>query len=420
MKKLVAIIAMLFVNSSIAAEGDTILNSIVAVVNDGVVLASDLDAETNYLKLQSETSGQTLPSDDILKERVIERLIDQEVQRQHASKLGISVDPGSVNRAIEQIAGNNNMDINQFRQSMKDQGFNYERFRRNVEQELLLNRLIQRDVQSRIKVSAQEIDDFIDSNNDAENQRYLIQHILVAVPPTANAGEYREAQSKAEGIVAKLREGADFSQTAIANSDGARALEGGDLGWRSLQEVPDFLADVLGSMQINDISDPQRSANGLHIIRLKNKRSGAQTQQAETLVRHIYINSGETSDPETQIAVIANRIKAGESFEALAKEFSEDPNSASKGGELPWFSAGQMPAEIEEMAASLKTGVVSEPFRTQFGWHVLEVLDRRTSALNEDKLRQRAEQAIRQKKSEQETQRWIRQLRDESFIEMRS
>lgn len=420
MKKLTALIAVLFINPSLAAEGDVVLNSIVAVVNDGVVLTSDVEAETNYLKRQAETSGQTLPADDIFKNRVLERLIDQEVQRQHASKLGISVDPGSVNRAIEQIAGNNNMDIGQFRQSLREQGFSYDRFRNNVEQELLLGRLIQRDVQPRIKVTAQEIDDFIDSNNNEENQRYLIQHILVAVPPTANAGEYSEAQSKAQSIVSKLRNGADFSQTAVASSDGARALEGGDLGWRSLQEVPDFLASALRTMQIGEISDPLRSANGLHIVRLKNKRSGTQTQQAETLVRHIYLNIDSASDTESKIASIARRIKAGESFSTLAKEFSEDPNSASRGGELPWFSAGQMPAEIEQMAASLPKGVVSEPFRTQFGWHVMEVLDRRTIALSEDKLRQRAEQAIRQKKSEQETQRWIRQLRDESFIEMRS
>ncbi len=420
MKKLAALIALLFINQTMAAEGDTVLNSIVAVVNDGVVLSSDVEAETNYLKRQAQSSGQTLPADDIFKNRVLERLIDQEVQRQHASKLGISVDPGSINRAIEQIAGNNNMDISQFRQSMKDQGFSYDRFRNNVEQELLLGRLIQRDVQPRIKVTAQEIDDFIDSNDDEENQRYLIQHILVAVPPTANANQYNEALDRAQNIVGKLRNGADFSQTAVASSDGARALEGGDLGWRSLQEVPDFLASTLRTMQIGAISDPQRSANGLHIVRLKNKRSGTQTQQAETLVRHIYLNSDSSSDTESKITAIARRIKAGESFTALAKELSEDPNSASRGGELPWFSAGQMPAEIEEMAASLQKGVVSEPFRTQFGWHVLEVLDRRTSALNEDKLRQQAEQAIRQKKSEQETLRWIRQLRDESFIEMRS
>lgn len=420
MKILAALITMLFINQSMAAEGDIVLNKIVAVVNDGVVLTSDVEAESEYLKRQAESSGQALPADDIFKNRVLERLIDQEVQRQHASKLGISVTPGSVNRAVEQIAANNNMDISQFRQSLKDQGFSYNRFRSNVEQELLLGRLIRRDVQPRIKVTAQEIDDFIDSNDDEENQRYLIQHILIAVPPTANAKEYSEAQSKAQTIVSKLRNGANFSQTAVASSDGARALEGGDLGWRSLQEVPDFLASTLRTMQVGDISDPQRSANGLHIVRLKNKRSGSQTQQAETLARHIYLTSDSSTDTESKIAAIARRIKAGESFSALAKELSEDPNSASRGGELPWFSAGQMPDEIEQMAASLQKGVVSEPFRTQFGWHVLEVLDRRTTALNEDKLRQQAEQAIRQKKSEQETQRWIRQLRDESFIEMRS
>jgi len=403
-----------------SAEGDVVLNKIVAVVNNGVVLASEVAAETQYLKLQARSSGQALPADEVFEERVISRLIDQEVQRQHANKLGISIDPGSVNRAIEQIAANNNMDTRQLRDSMQKEGFDFNRFRINVEQELLFSRLLQRDVQSRIKVSAQEIDDHIELSNSAENQRYQIQHILLAVSATANASEYDKALARAESILAKLRDGADFSRTAVANSDGARALEGGDLGWRSLQEIPDFLATALVTMNVGDVSEPLRSANGLHIVRLNNKRSGTQTEQQETLVRHIFLANNPESDPANEIINVRERIKSGESFAALAKELSQDPNSASKGGELPWFTDGQMPAELEQAAAALSKGALSQPFKTQYGWHVLEVLDTRTGAVNNDVLRRQAEQVIRQRKAEQETDRWIRQLRDESFIEMRT
>lgn len=419
MKKLSILFALLFANAAMAAEGDVVLNKIIAIVNDGVVLASEVNAETAYLKLQAKGNGQALPSDEVFEKRVISRLIDQEVQRQHADKLGISVDPGSVNRAIEQIASNNNMDTSQLRQSMKTEGIDYNRFRINVEQELLFGRLLQRDVQSRIKVSGQEIDDFIEANNSIDNESYQIQHILLAVPPTANASEIDKTLERADAILVDLRQGADFSQTAIATSDGARALEGGDLGWRSLQEIPDFLAAALVDMEKGDISEPLRSANGLHIVRLKNIRSGAQSEQAETLVRHIYLANSQDGNPEAKMAAIRERLVKGESFSELAETFSEDPNSANNGGELPWFVTGQMPSEIEETASSLKKGELSQVFRTQFGWHVLELLDKRTTTIKEEVIRQQAESVIRRQKTEQETERWIRQLRDESFIEMR-
>jgi len=425
MKKLNLTLAVFIVTlfngtATLAAEGDVVLNKIVAVVNNGVVLSSEVEAETAFLKLQAKASGQALPDDEVFKQRVISRLIDQEVQRQHANKLGINVDPGSVNRTIEQIAANNNMDTKQFRDSMQKDGYDYNRFRINVEQELLFSRLLQRDVQSRIKVSAQEIDDHIDASNSEENQRYQIQHILLAVSATANADDFDKALARADSLLAQLRNGADFSKTAIANSDGARALEGGDLGWRSLQEIPDFLATALVKMSPGDISEPLRSANGLHIVRLNNKRSGTQTEQLETLVRHIFLANNPEKDPAAEIKLIRQRIIQGESFATLAKQLSEDPNSASKGGELPWFSPGQMPSELENAASALPKGGLSKPFKTQYGWHVLELLDTRTGTVNNDALRRQAEQVIKQKKTEQETERWIRQLRDESFIEMRS
>lgn len=400
---------------------DVVLDQIRAVVNEGVILDSDIAFATEFYKQQAQSNRQALPPDEVLGERVLEQLIDQEIRRQHAKEIGVAVDPGTVNRAVEQIARNNNMDTLQFRQTIQQQGFNYNQFRQNIEQELLLQRLIERDVQARIRVSSQEIDDYVESarNDVADQRRYRIQHILVAVPPSASAQDNDAATVRAQAILERLRGGDDFSAIAAAESDGARALQGGDLGWRNLQEVPAFLAAALVTMDPGDISEPLRSANGLHVIQLSDRQSGDQTQQEETLARHIFI-AGDGDDVEQELMEVREKLEKGISFELMAEEMSEDPNSASKGGELPWFTQGQMPDEMEEMAESLGINELSKPFRTQFGWHLLQVVDRRTSIVDEEALRQQATNALRERKVEQETERWSRQLRDESFVEIRS
>jgi len=403
-----------------ADAADVVLDNIVAVVNEGVVLASELNTEVTFLKLQAQTNNQSLPSDDVFNKRVLERLINQEIQRQHASKVGIAIDASSVNQAIEQVANGNNMDTQQFRQTLVSQGFDYNHYRGSIEHELLLTRLVQRDVQSRIRISKQEVDDFVSASNKGEQQqRYRVQHILLAVAPSAPQADVNKIQARASTLLNQLRAGSDFAEAAAANSDGARALEGGDLGWRVLQELPDFLSTTLVNMSVGDISEPLRSQNGFHIVKLTQKSDQSQAVRAETLARHIFI-TGESADGQQKLAQVRARIVAGETFSAMAQEFSEDPNSASSGGELPWFSQGQMPEEIEVAAQRLEPGKVSEPFRTQYGWHLLEVMERRQRDSTSETVRAQAEQSLRQRKIEQETARWIRELRDESFVEIRN
>lgn len=399
---------------------DTVLDRIRAVVNEGVVLDSDVASAVQFFRQQARSNRQSLPDDDVLNQRVLEELINQEIRRQHARDLGITIDAASVNRAIEQIARNNNMDALQFRETLSSQDFDYDLFRQNIERELILQRLIEREVQPRVRVSQQEIDDYVDAvRNDAEQQqRYRIQHILIAVPPNAASDESEAAEARADEILSSLQDGADFAEVAASVSDGARALQGGDLGWRSLQELPDFLADALIDMNPGDLSEPLRSANGFHLVRLADRQSGDQSQLQEVLVRHIFI-AGDNADTEQRLRNARQQLLGGASFETLAAELSEDPNSASKGGELPWFSAGQMPAEMEDMAANLATNDISPPFRTQFGWHLMQLLDRRTREIDEEALREQAANALRQGKVEQEIERWSRQLRDESFVEVR-
>jgi len=423
MKKHIAIILSLIclaATQTRALAADVVLDTIVAVVNEGVVLSSELESEVAFLKLQSKINNQGLPSDDVFRERVLQRMIDQEIQRQHANSLGVIVDPSSVNRAIEQVAQGNNMSTAQFRQTLASQGFDYDHYRKSIENELLSTRLIQRDVQSRIRISKQEVDDFLSvSDQGNQQQRYRVLHILLAVPPAAPQAEVDQALARANTVLEQLNAGKDFAATAAANSDGSRALEGGDLGWRVLQELPDFLSAQLTNMAVGDISQPLRSPNGFHIVKLQDKSDQERQAQSETLTRHIFIASNAEGGSDV-LSEVRRRILSGEEFAAMAAEFSEDPNSANNGGELPWFSAGQMPSEIESMADSLNEGELSPPFRTQFGWHILEVLDKRTRDNSGESVRKQAELSLRQRKVEQETERWIRQLRDESFIEIRS
>lgn len=416
---LLALLAMT-TSASVWAQ-DVVIDAIAAVVNDSVVLESEIRAETRFLLTQAASEGASLPQGAALRERVLDRLIDQEVRQQHARRLGIGVDAGAVNRAIEQIAANNNLDVSTLRNSLRAQGFDFAQFRRNIEQELLLQELVRRDVAERINVSQREIDDFVEAlDNDAEEQRrYRIRHILVAVAQTATSAERDAAAARAAGLLTALRGGRNFAELAAAESDGARALDGGDLGFRRLQELPGFISTQVADMAIGDIAGPIESPNGLHIITLIDTRNSDPRQQGETLARHVFI-AGDDTSAQARIDAVSRRIASGESFERVAIDVSEDPNSAPDGGELPWFTEGELPPEFDATAASLSIGEVSAPFRTRFGWHVIEVLDRRTRGIDTADVRQRAEQSIRQRRVEQEAERWMLELRAESFIDIRS
>jgi len=412
--------AFLSLSASSFAQ-DVVLDRIVAVVNEGIVLESDIATESAFLAADSRANGVQLPAPDVLRERVVERLIDQTIQRQHAARLGIAADASSVNRALAQVARGNNMDTQQFRDALIQQGFDYNHFRKSIEQQIITERLVQREVQARVRVSEQEIDDFLRTaeNNASQQRRFRLQHILVAVPASANAENIEAANAKADDILQSLRNGGDFATLAAAQSDGSRALQGGDLGWRQRQELPGFIQSTLDTMEVDDVRGPLRSPNGLHIIKLADLQVGSGPAQQETRIRHIFL-AGNESALSQRLASAKARIQSGEAFSDLAAEISEDPNSSNNGGELPWFTQGQLPEILEQTAAELPIGVVSAPFQTQFGWHIVEVLERRERTITSASARAEAETALRQRKVEQEAERWIRQLRDESFVELRN
>jgi len=269
-------------------------------------------------------------------------------------------------------------------------------------------------------VKVQEIDDYLDAaaNDEAEQRRNRISHILVAVTNTANAEENNAARTRAQSIVTKLRAGDDFAQVAANQSDGPRALQGGDLGWRTLRDLPAFLANALRTMEVGDISDVLVSENGFHVVKLVDQQKSDSDVQVESLVRHIFLNANK-DNAQQQLFDIKQQLDAGTPFGELAREFSDDPNSASNGGELPWFTPGQLPETLESVASQLPIGEVSQPFQTSFGWHILEVIERRNRKVSNQAQRQTAERALRQRKVDVETIRWMQRLRDETYIEVR-
>jgi len=407
--------------TSVATADDVVLDRIVAVVNEGVVLESDVTVETAFVVSESRANGVGLPDGAVLRERILERLITQTIQRQEAARLGIVADASSVNRALAQIASSNNMNPQQFRDALIQQGFDYNHFRKSIEQQIITDRLLQREVQARVRVTEQEIDDFLNAEESKASQqgRYRLQHILVAVASSAGANAVEVANEKADKILAQIRNGADFATVAATESDGSRALQGGDLGWRKRQELPGFIDTALDTMSVDDVRGPLRSPNGLHIIKLVDQETGLGANEQETRIRHIFI-AGNDATVATRLSEARSRIQGGEDFGKLAAELSEDPNSANSGGELPWFSRGQLPPALEQAANTGQIGTISQPFETQYGWHIIEVLERRERKRGSASARADADGVLRSRKVEQEAVRWLRQLRDESFVELRN
>lgn len=411
------------------ADGDiTPLNRIVAVVNGQVLTQNELKNELLAVRQQLRQQGITPPREEILNKQVLERLITTQVQLQNAEQIGIVVDDETLNSTISNIAAQNNLTLAEFREVLQRDGFKFTVFREDIRKEITNRRLRQRQVESRITVTTQEIDDFIATQKAQGNvsSDYHLGHILVSLPEGATPEQIKAARSKALGIQDQLKGGADFRQTAIAISDGRQALQGGDIGWRKTGELPTLFADVVVQMKVGDISEPIRSASGFHLITLFDFRDAERHIVEQVHARHILIkaksedeNADSTFAPEAKLNELRARIEAGEDFALLAKEFSDDVGSAQNGGDLDWVGPGVMVKPFEEVIFSLKNGELSAPFESQFGWHLAQVLDRRefddTEAHNNAKVRD----LIYQRKSEEEYLSWLRKLRDEAYVEYR-
>lgn len=401
------------------------LNKIVAIVNDDVITEQELDTELATIKKQISQQQTRIPPDEILKKQVLERLILTHLQLHMAQQFLLTVDDESLNQAIEGIAKNNGMELGQFRNALEDSGMEFSDYREHIRNEIIISRLQQRMVTRKINVTDQEISDFLANQElrDRSGEEYRIQHMLFIVPEASNANRIQQVKAKAEKILAQLKAGDDFTQLAIANSDGQQALEGGDLGWRKLPEIPTLFADLITKMKPGDISDIVRSPSGYHIIKLAEKRDVEPQHIVEQIqARHILIRTTDlvsSDDALAKIKLLKQRIDNGEDFAQIATTHSEDKGSAGDGGNLGWVSPGTMVKEFEDAMDNLKPGEVSSPVKTHYGWHLIKVEDRRQFNNTEEYLKNKAREYIQRQKLGPALDNWLRQIRDEAFVEVR-
>lgn len=410
-----------------AVAAITEVDRIVAIVNEDVILDSELNNRIKTVREQMAQRKARVPNDDVLRKQVLERMVLSRLQLQVAERTGVKVSDNQLNAAIAGIARRNNMSIAQFRNTLERDGFDFEAFREDMRQEMVISRLVQRQVKQRINISEQEIDNFLATNRTQRgiNAEYHLQHILISLPDGASADQIQKAKGEAIDLVNKLRAGSDFAQLAASHSDGGNALKGGDLGWRSNAQLPSLFSGIVEGMQQGEVSDPIRSPSGFHIIKLAELRNAGETGRhiiQQTKVRHILIRTNDVTssdDAKARLEQLRLRLEGGEDFAALARAHSDDRGSAINGGDLGWTSPGDLVKEFETVMNNIQVNTISQPFRTQFGWHILEVLARRQHDDTDKFIRNAARQAIGERKAEEETQSWLQRLRDEAYVEYR-
>lgn len=401
------------------------LNSIVAVVNDDVVLQSELDSKLNLIREQLRAQDTALPPDDVLRQQVLERVIVDKLQLQLATMNNIQVDDEMLTSNLRNIAEQNNMSLEEFRNRLEQEGQSYVNFREEIRNQITLARLHQQMVGSRVSVTEQEIDNLLANEKTwgGSEKEYHLAHILIAVPEGASPDQIKLAQQKAQETVNKLRSGTDFATTAVSVSAGQTALEGGDLGWRKAGQLPGVLAEVVSGMQPGQISDPLRASGGFHIVKLVELRGDGRHVITQTHVRHILLTADELlSEHEVRIRLeqLRERIIGGEDFAQLARSHSKDKVSASKGGDLDWVAPGDLVPTFEEVMNKLPLNEISHPVETRFGWHIIQVLERRDHDSTDEFKRNKARELIRKRKTDEELSLWLRRLRDEAYVEYRT
>ncbi|CDZ76528.1 Peptidyl-prolyl cis-trans isomerase SurA [Legionella massiliensis] len=400
------------------------LDKVVAVVNDGVITSSELSAQVELLKKQIEAKQMQLPSEQVLRKQVLQHLIDVDLQLQLAKRNDITVDSTDLNDAIAKIASNNKLTLTQLREEIGKQGLTWEEFRENIRKEILISRVQQKAINTDITVSTEQVDDYLKTvkNENKPEQTYHIQNIVIRLPEEPTTEQLKKARQKANDLLSKIKHGADFSQLAIAESSGEFALEGGDLGERHLAELPDVFAKQVVNMSVGQVSGPIRTGNGFQLIKVIAVAGGEQRHEiTKTHVRHILVKqaSNMTSDDAIQQANnLYQQIKSGKDFALLAKQYSLDSASAVKGGDLGWVNPGELVPEFEKAMNELALNQVSKPVKSVFGWHIIEVLDRKKIDDSEAFKRQQVRQFLQQRKFTEAVQNWQQHLRTDSYVKI--
>ena len=402
------------------------LDRIAAIVNDGVVLNSDLDTQLETVSERLRQQKLELPPQNVLRQQVLERLVVQEIQLQRAQHDGIKVTDETLNAALTDVARRNNLSLSQLPQALAEQGLEYAAYRDDMRKEITLSMLRQRDVLERIVVTPKEIDQYLEkqAKRPSGNHEYNVSHILIAVPQEATQAQLDEAARRANEVYQKASGGEDFARLAVAYSNSQTALEGGSLGWRKESELPTFLTDVVAKLKPGEVSQPVRTPTGFHLVKLNEVRgSEAKAIENQVHARHILMKTTELADDATvkqKLNALRDRVLKGEEFAGLAQTSSEDPGSAAQGGDLGWTGPGTFVTEFEKQVDNLKDNEISEPFKTQYGWHIVQVLGHRQFDATDEVKRRKAMEAIRASKADEETEIWLRRLRDEAYVEFKS
>lgn len=421
--------AALLINFSVpvqAADEDSAsqIDRIVAVVDKDVITYNELRDRIQIVLGQLEKQGAQRPPQDVLEKQVLERLISDRLQLQLAQQTGLRVDDSQLDKTIERIAEQNKLSIGEFRDALEKDGISYRKFREDIRNEIILARLREREVDNRINVTEAEIDNLLTSQASRNEIRdeFNISHILIRTPEESAPDELQKLRAKAEEAVKRLQEGEDFAQVSARFSDAPNALEGGALGWKNDTQVPKLFVEALKPLQPGQTTDIIRSPNGFHILKLNNKRGGSSPlliQQTNT--RHILIKPSEVvsdADAKHRLEDLKERIENGGNFAELARQYSED-GTAAKGGELGWVNPGDTVPDFEKAMNELQPGQVSPPVRSPFGWHLIQVLERRSQDMSKEASRLKARQEIRARKADEAYQDWLRELRDRAYVEYR-
>ncbi|HHJ36388.1 MAG TPA: molecular chaperone SurA [Gammaproteobacteria bacterium] len=397
------------------------LDHIIAIVNEDVITNSMLNDRVQDFRKQLQLEQLSRIDPETLEKQVLERIVRDTIQLQKAKKFGITVDDLMLNRMLEQLAKSNNMSLEVFRQTIESEGLAYTRFREQTRKELIIKQLQQRLVASKINVSDQEVQQYIEQNElfDSSKISYHLRHILIATPESAKPEDIKKAKQKAESVYEKIQAGENFADIAIKESSGRNALKGGDLGERKANELPQLFVNAVKGLKPGETSKPVKSASGFHLLHMVSS-SNDQLMVEQIHARHILIRpSNKISDEQARkmLTKLKIRIENGEKFSMLASQYSEDPSSKTQGGDLGWAGPGDFVGTFENVANSLSIGQVSEPFKSPFGWHILEVLERRDHDQAKSNKENQARNAIRKRKIDEELRLWLRRIRDEAYVE---
>ena len=409
--------------TSLTLRAAEAIDEAVALVDDDVVLRSELDRRLASVRKDLQARNVRLPADNVLRQQVLDRLITDNVQLQMAKRAGVRVSDQELAQIVSNIAKENGLSPEQFRLKLSGEGISYELFREDLRNEVLISRVRQGAVGRRIFISEQEVQAMMETiAAEGENRtEYHLGHILLPISENASTDDVRDISARAQRLVEKLRNGADFAELAIANSAGQEALQGGDFGWKTSNQLPTLFATAAKNLQAGEVSEPLRSGSGLHILKLFDSRGNERVMVQQTKARHILIKPSTIlteEEAEKKIRELLAQLKAGSDFAELAKQHSEDPGSANLGGDLGWANPGTFVPVFEQAMNELQPGQISEPFRSEFGWHVMQVLERRDDDQTEERKRQQAYRFLHSRKYDEEVESWVREIRDQAFIKI--